>query len=122
MRLRCATNTKYYRQRGIIVCKRWHSFESFLADMGERPQGKTLDRINNDGNYEPGNCRWATHKEQIANRRPFKAGPKTTGYKLALSESERAARSTRMRNINALKGPGDRPPKGPDGKYRSRDL
>jgi hypothetical protein len=73
MKNRCS-NSKYvefefYGGRGIKCCDRWMSFDAFLEDMGERPEGKTLDRINQNGNYEPENCRWATPKEQSRNTR-----------------------------------------------------
>lgn len=58
-----------YGGRGITVCKRWRKFDNFLADMGVPSPGLTLERINNDGNYEKGNCKWATRKQQAMNRR-----------------------------------------------------
>lgn len=77
IRQRClnpnSQNFRYYGGRGITVCgRRLNSFEAFLADMGEKPSGLTIDRIDNDRNYEPSNCMWATRLDHVHNRAPLK--------------------------------------------------
>lgn len=73
MRRRCE-NPKHkqyidYGGRGITVCRRWWKFSNFFKDMGKKPDGKSIDRINNDGGYKKSNCKWSTPKEQATNRR-----------------------------------------------------
>jgi hypothetical protein len=77
MKQRCfnprAANYENYGDQGITVCEEWLSFEAFYADMGPCPPGYSLDRIDPNGNYEPGNCQWADAKQQRQNQRPRRA-------------------------------------------------
>ena len=83
MKRRCCDknyrNWKYWGGRGITVCHLWKTFVNFFADMGERPKGLSLDRIDTNGNYEPNNCRWVTHTQQVRNTRIYKTN--TSGAK-----------------------------------------
>jgi hypothetical protein len=83
MMSRCVWNTKSpYKDNGITVCERWYTYANFFEDMSERPEGTTLDRIDTYGNYEPGNVKWSTPKEQRFNQRePLKVCP-ICGYEI----------------------------------------
>jgi hypothetical protein len=95
------TMFRHYGGRGIVVCGRWEKFENFLADMGIRPEGTSLDRINVNGNYEPSNCRWATKSQQDRNRRDtFKVSYQGREISLAeLSEELGVSRYTLRQRV-----------------------
>lgn len=84
---------KDYGARGITVCAAWHDFRRFYADMGDPPEGMTLERVDVDGNYEPGNCKWATLVEQANNKRSAivvdgeRMSKREAGRRLGLSSS-----------------------------------
>lgn len=113
MKTRCnvpgSAGYQWYGGRGITVCERWLVFESFLADMGKRPPGTTLDRFpNGNGNYEPGNARWASHDDQARNRSNTKLTPDLVQEILGRLEhgESQSAVARRMNisssNINAI--------------------
>lgn len=72
-----STRYEWYGAKGVKVCDRWRKYDLFLEDMGERPYGTTIDRLNNDEGYYPGNCKWSTYSEQCHNR----SGWASSGHK-----------------------------------------
>lgn len=106
MRWRCTNKARRdypdYGGRGITICARWALFENFLEDMGIRPAGLSIDRIDNSGNYEPGNCRWATGSEQARNKRSNRV-IEHDGERLTLVEWARRTGLPRSAITNRIK-------------------
>lgn len=95
MRRRCESDPDYAGR--VFVCERWQTFDHFLADMGDRPYGMTIDRRDNDRSYEPGNCRWATALEQSRNRRNVTITPDRIAEACGRAEHGESKRSIAVR-------------------------
>jgi hypothetical protein len=99
MKRRCNHNVKRYKN--ITYCEKWEKFENFLKDMGERPKNMTLDRIDNNGNYEPNNCRWANYITQ-ANNKSSNKYYLINNEKLTLSQIARKFKISRSNLANKI--------------------